>query len=130
MYRKTRIMAKQIQGIRLALAISLILTAFAVNADTAKTTTSKVTYYHYYFNDPLEQKYHGFLPDPAPEERSYHTRMKAFANIDDTPEKETIVLIGVGRKPDRHSGNWHQAFLLIAHTKGEQIEKKRSIQTF
>ena len=131
MYRKTRIVAKHIQRIMLAFAISLIPTAWvSVNADTSKTTTSKVTYYHYYFNDHHEQKYHGFLPDPVPEEHYYHTRMKAFANIDDTPEKETIVLIGVGTKPHRRSSNWHQAFLLITHTKGEKIEKKEVFKLF
>ena len=117
--------------IRLALAISLILTASVpVNADTAKTTTSEITYYHHHFNEAIEKKYHSFLPDLAPKERYYHTWMTTIANIDDTPEKEDIVLIVAGTEPHRRSGNWHQAFLLIAHREREKIEKKEIFKLF
>ncbi len=113
------------------LAISLILTAFAVNADTAKTTTSKAHYSYYYHRDSSDylKKFQGFLPDPAPEERYYHTWMTAYANVDDTPEKEDVVLIVVDTKPLTFTssrvnfGKWHQAFLLITHTKKKDLFK-------
>ena len=114
----------------LGLAISLILTAFAAHADTAKTIPAEVTYYHNHFNDSLDQKYQSFLPDPAPEGLYYHTSMEATANIDNTPEKEDIVLIGVGPKSHVPLDNWSQAFLLIAHTTGEKIEKKEVFKLF
>ena len=57
-------MKQHIQTTFLGLSISLILTAFVVNADTAKTTTSQVNYGYYY---PLDypKKYHRFLPSPG-----------------------------------------------------------------
>ena len=39
-------MKQYIQTTLFGLVISLILTAFVVNADTPKTTTSQVEYYH------------------------------------------------------------------------------------
>ena len=51
--------------------------------------------YHYY-DAPIEPQgrlYHRFLSAPAPEGLYYDTRMTATANVDDTPEKETIVLM-------------------------------------
>ena len=131
-------MKQYFQTTLLGLAISLILTAFAVNADIAKPTTSKVTYSHYYFPDSSDylKKFHSFLPDLASEELYYHTWMGTYANIDNTPEKETIVLIVVDTKPLTFAssrtdfGNWSQAFLLITHTKGEQIEKKELFKLF
>ena len=41
-------MKQYLQTTLLGLAISLILTAFVVNADTPKTTTSQVTYRYYH----------------------------------------------------------------------------------
>ena len=131
-------MKQYFQTTLLGLVISLILTAFAVNADTAKTTTSKVTYSHYYFPDSSDylKKFHSFLPDLASEELYYHTWMRTYANIDDTPEKEDVVLIVVDTKPLTFAssradfGNWSQAFLLITHTKGEKIEKKELFKLF
>ena len=46
------------------------------------------------------------------------------------PEKEDIVLIVAGTEPHRRSGNWHQAFLLIAHREREKIEKKEIFKLF
>ena len=125
-------MKKHSQIVFLSLSILLILTAFAVNADTAKTTTSKAHYGYYYHRDSSDylKKFQGFLPDPAPEERYYHTWMTAYANVDDTPEKEDVVLIGVDTKPHTPFGKWHQAFLLITHTKGAQIEKKELFKLY
>ena len=88
MYRKTKIMTKHIQNILLWLGISLILSCLVVNADTAKTVTSEVNYSYYYHSDDDLKKYYRFLPSPAPEGLHYHARLRATANIDDTPEKE------------------------------------------
>ena len=124
-------MKQLLQTTRLGLTISLILTAFVVNADTAKTMTSQVKYNYYYrFNHHSEKKYYRFLPNPVPEELYYHTRMTADENIDDTPEKETVVLMVVGSKPRADFGNWHQAFLLITSTKAGKIERKALFKLF
>ncbi|MCY3548892.1 MAG: hypothetical protein OXH39_00410 [Candidatus Poribacteria bacterium] len=113
------------------LTLSLIFTAFVVNADTAKTTTSQVTYHYYYeFNDLSEKKYYRFLPNPAPEALFYQTRMIASADIDATSGKETVVLIVVGSKPRAGFSNWHQAFLLITNTKARKLEKKAFFKLF
>ena len=113
------------------LAISLILTVSAVNADTAKTMPSQVKYnYYWHLNDLHEQKYHRFLPNPVPEELYYHTRITAISNVDDTPEKETVVLMVVGTKPHADFGNWHQAFLLITNTKAGKLESKAFFKLF
>ena len=128
---ETTPMKQHIQNTLLTLAISLIFTASAVNADTAKTTTSQVKYNYYYTLDDLsEKKYYRFLPNPVPEELYYHTRMTADENIDDTPEKETVVLMVVGSKPRADFGNWHQAFLLITNTKAGKIERKAFFKLF
>ena len=134
MDKQTKIMTKHIHNLLLGLSISLILSSLVVNADTTKTVISEVNYSHYYHSEGINEKYHGFLPDAAPEELYRHVRMKATANIDDTPEKETIVLIVVGPKPTYDNrvgfGNWHQAFLIIANWKGSKIEKKASFKLF
>ena len=116
--------------------IALILfTALVANAEPPQTTTSKVSYGYYHSLDTLE-RYHRLLPSPAPEGLYYHGRMIATANVDDTPEKETIVLIVVGPKPrtvfrkSTDFGNWHQAFLLIANTKAGQPKKKDLFKLF
>ena len=117
---------------RALLYISLILTAFVVNADTPKTTTSQVTYRYYHSLDELE-RYHRLLPSPAPEGLSYHGRMRASANIDDTPQKENIVLIIVDPEPRTFSGNppdfsnWSQAFLLITDAKSHWHPKQKEL---
>ena len=124
-------MKKNIQTILFGLAISLILTVSAVNADTAKTMPSQVKYnYYYHLNDHNEQKYHRFLPNRVPGELYYHTRITAISNVDDTPEKETIVLMVVGTKLRAGFGNWHQAFLLITNTKAGKLESKAFFKLF
>ena len=78
MHRKTRIVAKHIQRIMLAFAISLTPTAWvSVNADTSKTTTSKVKYSYSYFRDDLAT-YYRFLPSPTPEGLYYQGRMSSL----------------------------------------------------
>ena len=119
----------------LALAILLILTALPATADTPKATTSQINYSCYSPFYDLEE-YHGFLPSPAPEGLHYHVRMRATANIDDTSEKEHIVLILGDTKPRTFSsspsdfGSWHQAFLLIAENKAGKPEKKAFFKLF
>ena len=54
---------------------------------------------------------------PPPEGASYGTRQKAVANIDDTPEKETIVLMVDNSKEEWRA--WSQAFLLITEPETE-----------
>ena len=116
----------------LGLAISLTLTAFVVNADTAKTMPSEVSYSYYYSLGDLERS-HRLLASPVPEGLTYHGRMIATANIDDTPEKENIVSIVVDTEPRTFSsspvdfGNWHQAFLLITDTKSYWHPKQKEL---
>ena len=53
--------------------------------------------------------------------------MSATANIDDTPEKETVALVLVDVQPKKYVhpiGNWVQAFLLITNTRAGKLEKK------
>ena len=131
-------MNQLLQNTLFGFVIALILsTAFVANADTPQTTTSQVhyNYYHYPLDDRLA-KYYRFLPDPAPEGLHYHVQRIATANIDDTPEKETVVLIVVETKPrtllssSADFGNRSHAFLLIANTKGTKIEKKAFFKLF
>ncbi|MDE0315350.1 MAG: hypothetical protein OXM61_10640 [Candidatus Poribacteria bacterium] len=128
-------MKKNIQITRLGLSILLILTTFSVNAETAKTTTSQVTYNYYTLFNFLEA-YQGFLPSPAPEGLHYHGRMRATANIDDTPQKENIVLIVGNTEPRTFSGdptevdNWILAFLIIAERKAGKLERKALFKLF
>ncbi|MCG9132598.1 hypothetical protein J5I95_13045 [Candidatus Poribacteria bacterium] len=121
----------------LGLAISLILSCVAVNAETPKVATAQVKYSYYYrFNTHSEQKYHRFLPNPVPEELYYYIRMTADGNIDDTRKKETVVLMVVGSKPHlpygsrEFFGNWVQAFLLITDNNAGQPEKKAFFKIF
>ena len=114
-------MKSHLQTTLLALCISLLLSSFAVNADTSKTTNSVVEYYYYESpNDPDGQKYHSFLPAPAPEGLFYDTRIQASANIDDTPEKESVVLMVAATSRDVFSSNWVQMFLLITEAETEE----------
>ncbi len=128
-------MKKNIQTILFGLAILLILAAFVANAETPKTTTSQVNYGYYYLLDYLKEHYR-FLLSPAPKGLHYHIRMTATANIDDTPEREFLVLIVVDTKPRTFSSNgvlsdnYIQAFLLITNWKGSKIEKKACFKLF
>ena len=132
MYNKTKIVSKHIQRILLGLAISLIFSVLSVNAETQTPTDSDVEYKGYDVPiDPEGRKYHRFLQFPAPQGASYDTRKKAIANIDNTPEKETIVLMVA--EAGEEWREWCQAFLLIAETETEANElpkKKELFQTF
>ncbi len=128
MYKKTKIVSKHIQRILLGLTISLILSAFPVNAETQTPTDSDVEYKWYDVPiDPEGRKYHRFLQFPAPQGASYDTRKKATANIDDTPEKETIVLMVA--EAGEEWREWCQAFLLIAEAEveGVGLPKKKDL---
>ncbi len=117
------------------LAISLIPTVFSVNAEPPQTTTSQVSYGYYHSLNALE-RYHRLLSSVAPEGLYYHGRMIATANVDNTPEKENIVLIVVGPKPHtvfrntKDFGNWSHAFLLIANNKAGKPKKKDLFKLF
>ena len=122
-------MNKHLQTILLGLSISLILSSFPVNADTQKPKNPDVAYKSYADHpiDPEGRKYHRFLQFPAPPDASYDTRKKAVANIDDTPEKETIVLMVA--EAGGEWGDWCQAFLLIAEAETEEagLPKKKAL---
>jgi hypothetical protein len=130
-------MKQLLQNTLFGFVISLILsTAFVANAEPPKPTISQVGYKYYYHSDDDLAKYYRFLPSPAPEGLHYHARLRATANVDDTPEKETVVLIVVETKPrtlfsrDTDFGNRSHAFLLIANTKGTKLEKKAFFKLF
>ena len=134
---ETTPMKKNTQTILLGLAISLILTALgAGNAETPKAATAQVHYSYYYYSYDDLVEFYGFLPSPAPEGLHYHVRMRATANIDDTPGKETVSLIVVETKPrtlfssGTDFGNQSHAFLLIANRKGGKLQKKAFFKLF
>ena len=132
MYRKTKIVAKHIQSILLGLAILLILSCLAVNANPLTPETSDVKYKAYpdLPIDPEGRKYHRFLHFPAPQGVSYNTRQKAVANIDNTQEKETVVLMVA--EAGEEWREWCQAFLLIteAETEGGLPKQKDLFKLF
>ena len=80
--------------------------------------------YHFYDNLTSREgrTYHRFLGVPPPEGLSYTTVKKAIANIDDTPEKETIVLM-IANEGDE----WNQAFLLITDTQAGEFPKQKEL---
>ena len=121
-------MKQYIQTTLLVPVILMILTAFIANAETPETTTSQVKYHHYYYADEIHS--HRFLPSLASKELRYHTRMVAEANIDDTPEKEKVVLIVVDTKQHTPYGEWLQAFLLITDTNIDNPKKKELFKLF
>ena len=116
-------MKKHIQSRFWVLSIWLMLSGWAVNAAPPPAETSDVEYQRYPWDHyPLGRKYHRFFPTPAPGELFYHTRMKAIANIDDTPEKETVVLISADTGVNKQ---WAQAFLLILDETEMDVPKKK-----
>ena len=108
-------MKRHIQNTLFGFAILLIFTSFAMSADPSKPITSDV-------------KYHHFFPTPLPEGLHYSRGKKAVANIDDTPEKETVVLMKAYRKS--YSGGWFQAFLLITEHETGMPKKKEVFKLF
>ena len=118
-------MKQRFQTILLGLAISLLLCGSAVSADTEIRKDSEVKYYYYKAFDAEGQKYHQFLTAPAPERHLYHTPMKAAANINNTPEKETVVLIVADTSDPPFDGKWSQAFLIIAEAETDAALPKK-----
>ena len=120
-------MKRHLQTTLLALSILLMLGPFSVvNADTSKTTTSEVQYQRYSWREG--GKYHRFLPTPVPEGLRYNTELKATANIDDTPERESVVLMLLDMPTSQYypfAGKWVQAFLLIADETEAGVLKKK-----
>ena len=123
-------MKKYIHRSLLGFSTWLLLSCIAASADISPIPqTSEVKYHRYYYPDRFKT-YHRFLPSPAPEDLLYHTRMIATANIDDTLEKESIVLIVVDTECREPFGNWHQAFLLITDLKRAVPKKKAFFKLF
>ena len=112
-------MKKHIQNPFGVLSILLVLSGWAASAAPPTPETSDVEYQGYEWpHDPEGRIYHRFLPIPAPKGLYYNTWLKATANIDDTPEKETVVLMVAETGVDGPRGEWVQAFLLIADETG------------
>ena len=127
-------MEKSTQIILLSLSLSLILGCWNVSADDTATPTPETPAieYHGYDGpaDPDGQMYHQFLPSPAPEGLFYDTRLKATANIDDSPEKETVVSILADGRGSAFDGHWGQAYLLITTTQAGVPKKKELFKLF
>ena len=70
--------------------------------------------------------YQQFLPSPLPEKYRYETLRAAIANVDDTPEKETIVLTATYREDIGMYEEWAQASLLIVTTEADGSLKKKT----
>ena len=123
---------KHIQSCLWVLSIWLMLNGWAVSAAPPTPETSDVEYQRYpRWNFSEGRKYHRFFPTPAPKGHFYNTWMKATANIDDTPEKETIVLIIAETGTSGDTDDWGQAFLLIADETGTGgIPKKKDFFSF
>ncbi|MCY3548889.1 MAG: VCBS repeat-containing protein [Candidatus Poribacteria bacterium] len=118
-------MKQHIQTTLFGLAISVILGCGIVNADTQTPKISDIEYQRYEWtndNDFEGHAYHRFLATQLPKGLYYFTRMVATANINDTPEKETIVLITIDKKVSSYpyDSDCVQAFLLITET-GSQV---------
>ena len=122
-------MKQHLQTILLGLSILLIFGCSVVSADTPTSKTSEVEYHGYDVpSDPESQRYHRFFPTPALENFFYDTHHKITANIDDTPEKETLVTIVVdgGGRLEPLAGYWAQAFLLILDETETGAPKKKA----
>ncbi|RKU23588.1 hypothetical protein C6500_01200, partial [Candidatus Poribacteria bacterium] len=121
-------MAKYIQSLLLGFSIWLILSGWTVSAAQPTPETSEVEYHGYDVpSDPEGQRYHRFFPGPAPEKLFYDTRRKIIANIDDTPERETIVAILVDSGIiGAFEGYWAHAFLLILDETEAGMSKKKA----
>lgn len=116
-------MKQYIQTTLFAFSILLIL-SWNVNADNAATPAVK---YHLFDHpgDPEGKMYHQFLPR-VPERSFYDTQLKASANVDDTPEIETVVsILADGGRGSAFDGNWTEAFLLITTTEAGIPKKKK-----
>ena len=113
-------MKQYLQITLFGLAILMILSCAVVSADTQTPKISDVEYKRFeWANNSDGQKYHHLLKPGLPKGLEYFTRMTATANINDTPEKETIVPIAVDMKVPPYDRDCVQAFLLITETGSE-----------
>ena len=122
-------MKQYLQTTLLGLAILLILSCSVVHADRTTSEIPEIEYHGYELpSDPEGEKYHRFFSHPAPGLFFYDTRRKITANIDDTPEKETIVPIAVdgGGRLEPFAGHWSHAFLLILDETEAGVPKKKA----
>ena len=114
-------MKQLLQNTLFGFTILMILSWAIVSADTSTPKISDVEYKRYeWANNSDGQKYHHLLETRLPKGLEYFARMIATANINDTPEKETIVPIAVDMKVPPYDRDCVQAFLLIIET-GSQV---------
>ena len=121
-------MTKYIQLLPFGFSIWLILNSWAVSAEPPTPEISEVEYHYYDVpSDPEGQRYHRFFSRPAPEKLFYDTRLKITANIDDTPEKETVVaILADSGIIGAFAGYWAHAFLLILDETEVGVSKKKA----
>ena len=121
-------MATYTQLLLFGLSIWLILSGWTASAAPPTPETSEVEYHGYDIpSDPEGQRYHRFFPRPAPEKLFYDTRGKVIANIDNTPEKETIVtILADSGTIGAFEGYWAHAFLLILDETEAGVPKKKA----
>ena len=122
-------MKQLLQNTLFGLAISMILSWAVVSADTPTPKNSDIEYKRYeWANNSDGQKYHYLLETRLPKDLEYFTRMTATANINDTPEKETTVLIAIDMKVPPYNRDCVQAFLIIADTDPQvRVPKKKEL---
>ena len=122
-------MKQHIQNTLLGLAISMILSCVVASANAQTPKISDIEYQKYeWANNSDGQRYHYLLATRLPKGLEYFTRMTATANINDTPEKETIVLIAVDMKVPLYDRDCVQAFLIIADTDPKaKVPKKKDL---
>ena len=127
-------MKQPLQNTLLGFAIAMILTCAVVSAEPQTSKISDIKYQRYEWtndNDFEGHAYHRFLATRLPKGLYYFTRMVATANINDTPEKETIVLITIDEKGSSYpyDSDCVQAFLLITET-GSQVRASTKKHVF
>ena len=122
-------MKQLLQNTLFGFAISIILSCAVVSADTQTPKISDIEYKRYeWANNSDGRKYHYLLEAGLPERLEYFTRMTATANINDTPEEETTVLIAVDMKVPPYDRDCVQAFLIIADTDPQaRVPKKKDL---
>ena len=107
--------------ITFVILIYLSFTSWQVKADSLPKITPDVEYQRY--DEPEGKEYQQFLP-PAPDGMWYYTRMKGIGNVDNTPEKEEVVLITIQYS---HEAEYYGQALLLICTKEEGILKKKEL---
>ena len=121
-------MKQLLQNTLFGFAILMILNCAVVSAETQTPKISDIEYKRYeWANNSDGQKYHYLLETRLPKGLEYFTRMTATANINDTAEKETTVLIAIDMKVPPYDRDCVQAFLIIADTDPQaRVPKKKA----